>query len=130
MGADTGFLLVFRITDEILADIFLLNTNRAVEFWGTQEWSYDPRLTTRYSSQVCQRWHKVALGYSALWSRIIHYTEDSLPWIDELLQHSRQTTLELGQAHEFGELVSPRLIVLSRVMLHAQSSVHRSGCMD
>ena len=57
---------------------------------------------------------------SALWSGIIHYTEDSLPWIDELLQRSRQTTLELGQAREFGELVSPRLFVLSCVMLHAQ----------
>ena len=32
MSADTGFPLVFRIPDEILADIFLLNTNSSVEF--------------------------------------------------------------------------------------------------
>ena len=124
MSADTGFPLVFRIPDEILADIFLLNTNSSVEFWdrSTQEWGkdHDPGLTTRYSSQVCQRWREVALRYSTLWGRIIHYTEDPLPWIDELLRRTHQTTLELGQSRELGQLAYPKLSVLSRVMCHAQ----------
>ena len=125
MSADTGFPLVFRIPDEILADIFLLNTN-GVEFWdrSKQKWrkDHDPRLTTRHSSQVCQRWRKVALGYSTLWCRIINYIKDPLPWIDELLRrtHQTETTLELGQAREFGQLVYPKLTVLRRVMCHAQ----------
>ena len=124
MSADTGFPLVFRIPDEILADVFLLNTNRAVEFWDRSRQDggkdHEPGLTTRYSSQVCQRWHEVALGYSTLWGRIIHYTEDPLPWIDELLLRTHQTTLELGQARELGQLAYPKLSVLSRVMCHAQ----------
>jgi hypothetical protein len=114
----------FRIADEILADIFLLNANSAVEFWdrSRQKWrrDHDPRLTTRYSSQVCQRWRQVALGCFTLWGRIIHYTKDPLPWIDELLRRSHQTTLELCQAREFGQLVYPKLSVLSRLMCHAQ----------
>ena len=81
---------------------------------------HDPGLTTRYSSQVCQRWREVALGHSTLWGRIIHYTEDPLPWIDELLLRTHQTTLELGQARELGQLAYPKLSVLSRVMCHAQ----------
>ena len=123
-GPSSQVSLVFRIPDEILADIFLFNTNRAVEFWDRsgQEWGkdYDPRVTTRYSSQVCQRWREVALGHSILWGRIINYIEDPLPWIDEFLRRTHQTTLELGQARELGQLEYPKLSVLSRVMCHAQ----------
>ena len=45
------------------------STRCLAQYWnhiGHRRKDHHPRLTTRYSSQVCQRWRKVALGYSTL----------------------------------------------------------------
>lgn len=126
MACNTSAPVVSQIPNEILADIFLLKTSRDIEFWDVSKWvlvtDHDPQQTTRYSSQVCQKWRYVALGYAKLWSRIMHYYEEPLPWIDELLRRSYPRTIEFGRALaiRLGRLDRPRLPVLTRVMCHAQ----------
>jgi hypothetical protein len=128
MACNTSAPVVSQIPHEILADIFLLNTSRDIEFWDASKWvlvtDHDPQQTARYSSQVCQKWRYVALGYAKLWSRIILYGKEPLPWIDELLRRSYPRTIEFGRAPSLatwlGRLDRPRLPVLTRVMCHAQ----------
>ena len=83
----------------------------------------DPQQTTKYSFQVCQKWCYDGLGYAKLWSRIMHYYKEPLPWIGELSRRSYSRTIEFVRAlaTRLGRLLRPRLPVLTPVMCHAQT---------
>jgi len=82
---------VFRIPNEILGFIFLLNAT------STKGKTDDPRRTTMATSQVCQRWRNVALSYPELWSRIMNFKKDPIPLLIELLKRSDPVPIDVGK---------------------------------
>lgn len=93
---------IARLSDDILASIFLLNMQYSP---GDSSFHriFNEVITTRYTSQVCSRWRTIALAYPLLWDCIIVLgfgpriwkTLFSLEWIEEYLQRSMQSSIDL-----------------------------------
>lgn len=101
--------LIHGVPDEILGEIFSINTFKLVK-QGNEKDSYDPLATTLASAQVCQRWRVVALGYPSLWSRIIDYERHSPLCIETLLERSGSSPFDVGSdsVYEPVQLRNPR----------------------
>ncbi|KAF8815415.1 hypothetical protein BYT27DRAFT_6698323 [Phlegmacium glaucopus] len=104
---------VFKLTNDLLAYIFLMNATRS------DRQSIERAATTLASSQVCTIWRSVALGYPTLWNCIIDYHGDSLDWIDELLRRSDPSLFDFGSRVRSVALSEDRLGVLELVFNHS-----------
>ena len=67
---------IHKISDDILYEIFFLNTCKEVEFWdpfGHSDWRKtklrSPLLNIRRASQVCRAWRDILLCSPSIWAR-------------------------------------------------------------
>lgn len=110
MAMDEPNSPIDALPDEVLAFIFLLNAFRRQ--------NYDPHPTTINSLLVCKRWYHVAVNYGPIWSRLIDYDRNPIPWVRELLLRSKASLIDIGDqsifqnAHLGHHRASPILEVL------------------
>ena len=81
-----------QLPDEILCDIFLLNTQKD----GDEENPHSPLATLLSTGEVCRRWHDVASNYPMLWSRIIDFERHHPDFIADLLRRSKTSLFAVG----------------------------------
>ena len=128
---------IHNLPDEILEEIFLINTSKSV----VRNHPHDPHSTTLATSQVCQRWRAVALDYPIIWSRIINYEQHSPSWIETLLARSGSALIDIGGDSTFESVtlepprsrpvlqsIFQRITSLKTVSLHVRSVPWDSIC--
>ena len=87
---------IYRLNEDILRSIFLVNVEAAVwEFEGNKVVS-SPLTTTRHSSQVCGYWRRLILQWPFLWGRLIDLQDlqqNTDFWRNEVLKRSGDSLL-------------------------------------